>query len=238
MSLVVTAKTTFLSGLTCAPPIPAATTVRTTAAHVMASDRFMPSPFLSMSVPDDELGDGHAGPELLHELIRIELHADRVLVERRRQHPRLPLLGGRIVVDLQLDPVAVGIAIIHRRRGPMVHAEEGADPAVPDPRVVIQKLAHRPERERDVMQPRLIGRPDHQLAARLGIARRQWPEVEKRHPMMLIVVRHERQMLVLVHDPPPEHRAVPLPHLLQPIRLKHHMRKLCRWHGYSSFRSM
>jgi len=48
----------------------------------------------------DELGDGHAATEPLHQLVRIELDADRILVERRRVHPGLAFLGGGEVVDL------------------------------------------------------------------------------------------------------------------------------------------
>ena len=52
------------------------------------------------AVTKDQLGHRHAGLELPHQLVGIEFHADRVAIERGRVHPRLPLLGGREVVDL------------------------------------------------------------------------------------------------------------------------------------------
>src|SRR5712691_5773383 len=46
------------------------------------------------SVPNDELCHRYAGVAPLHELVRVVLDADRVLVERSRAHPRLSFFGG------------------------------------------------------------------------------------------------------------------------------------------------
>src|SRR6266540_138851 len=234
MSLVVSAKTTFLSGLTCAPPIPTAASA-STAAVTTTSERFMPTPLLTWrSVPNDELVDGHAGSELPDELVRIELDPDRVPVERGREHPRLAFLGRREVIDLELDAIAVRIAIVHRRRGTVVDAEERADALVLDAPVVVEVVAHRAERERDVVQARLIARLHHERGAGLGVAGRQRSEVEEGDAMMLLVVRHEGQVRVLVDHASPEHRAIPVTHLLDPVRLEHDVGELGRWHDRSS----
>src|SRR5262245_65123456 len=80
------------------------------------------------AVTDDQLGNRHAGLELPHQLVGIEVHPDRVAIERGRVHPRLPFLGGREVVDLQLHAVATGIGVVHGRGGAVI---DGAAP--PDP---------------------------------------------------------------------------------------------------------
>ncbi len=126
------------------------------------------APSSSTLVADDQLGDRDSCPELLHQLVGIVLDPDRVPVERRRMHPRLSFLGGREVVDLQLDAVAVGVPVVHRGRGPVVHAEERTDAAIPEPDVGVQQLAHRSVGERDVMQTGLLDGLGAELDFRTG----------------------------------------------------------------------
>src|SRR4029453_15078281 len=69
-------------------------------------------------IPDNQLGHGHAGAEARHELVGLVLDADRILCEGGSAEPVPSLLGGGEVVDLQLDTVAVGIAIVNGGGGP------------------------------------------------------------------------------------------------------------------------
>src|SRR5438034_3382579 len=73
-------------------------------------------------IPDNQLGHGHAGAEARHELVGIVLDADRIVREGGSAEPVPSLLGGGEVVDLQLDPVPVRIAIVHGRGRPVIDA--------------------------------------------------------------------------------------------------------------------
>src|SRR5215471_12976416 len=88
-----------------------------------------------------EFGGRDARAEARGEMIRVELDADGVVAEGRRLHPRVALLGRWEVVDLQLHAVAVGVAIVHGRGGPVIHAEERAHAAVREPRIGVDELA-------------------------------------------------------------------------------------------------
>ena len=59
----------------------------------------------------DQLGHRHTRPEALDQGIGIVRDSDRIGVEGGGEHPRLALFRGGEVVDLQLHPVAVGVAV-------------------------------------------------------------------------------------------------------------------------------
>src|SRR2546428_6027205 len=187
-----------------------------------------------LAVALDELGHRHALAELLHQVVGVVLDADRVGVEGGRVHPGLAFLGRREVIDLELDAIAVGVTVVHRRGGAVVDAEERADAGLAQPHVVVDELAHRAERERHVMQAGLLGGLDGQLG--VGRARAQRTEVHERHAVMLLVVGHERQMRVLVDDVAVEDRAVPVAHGGHPVGLVHDVGELARRHGVSPYR--
>ena len=141
-------------------------------------------------------------------------------------HPGLPFLGGGEVVDLELHAVAVGIAVVHGRRGAVVDAEEGTDALLPGPDVVVEQFLQRAERERDVVEPGGLGRLHAQLAPGGGVARGQRAEVDEGDAVVLVVIGHEGEMGVLVDDVTAEHRAVPVTHLRQAVGLEHDVGEL------------
>src|SRR5919201_6764456 len=131
------------------------------------------------SVAHDQLGDRHARTKLPHQIIGIVLDANRVPGEGCGVNPGLALFGRGEVVDLQLDAITVGVSIIHRRRRTVVHAEEWTQPARLESGVRVEQVAHGPERERDVVEPRLLDGLDAELGAGRRITRREWTEIEK-----------------------------------------------------------
>src|SRR5262245_34983143 len=109
-------------------------------------------------VADHQFGHRHAGAKARHELIRVVLDADRVFLEGRRAEPVLSLLGRGEVVDLELDAIAVGIAVVHGGRGTVIDAAEGHDALLLESHVVVEVRAHVGVGEGDVVQARrLVG---------------------------------------------------------------------------------
>src|SRR5207249_1590671 len=109
-----------------------------------------------------------------------------------------------------------------------VDAEERTDPAVSETHVIFEEVTHGRKGERDVMEAGGLRRLDVKLG--LGISGREWPEIQERDPVMLVVVGHERQVRILVDHVAAEHRAVPVAHLLHPVGLEHDVSELAGGH--------
>src|SRR5215813_13209724 len=105
----------------------------------------------------DELLEGRAGPIPRQHVFRIEQDADRVLREVRAAHPVVQLLDVREVVDLELDPVSVGVLVVHRRRWPVVDAPVGEDALAFEAQVRLEQVAEIRMREGDVIGSRGTG---------------------------------------------------------------------------------
>jgi len=64
---------------------------------------------------------------LLDELVGIEVDAERVLLELGREHVRGGLFGGVEAIDLRLEVVAVGIAVVDGECGAVVDGPQRLD---------------------------------------------------------------------------------------------------------------
>src|SRR5262249_39440296 len=75
------------------------------------------------------------GPEARQQVIGIEDDPDGIAGERTAPEPRGEILGGGEVVDLQLDLIPVGVAVVERGGRPVVDAPVGRDAGYDEPLV-------------------------------------------------------------------------------------------------------
>src|SRR4030095_1409042 len=130
--------------------------------------------------------------------------------------------------DLQLDPVAVRIAIVHGRGRPVIDAAKGHDTQRLEPHVVVEGRPQGRGGEGAMVQARRLGGVD-EASGQYRSARGQWSGVDEGDPMMLVVVGDEAETWVLVDDLRVERRAVPVAHGTDLVRLEHEVGELGRW---------
>jgi len=90
--------------------------------------------------------------QLLNNHLWIEVHANRVLREKRAAHERVRLLVVVKEVDLRLEDVAVWVGVVQGEGDPVVDAPEGGDPVLEALSVGKEELWDGVEREGDVLQ--------------------------------------------------------------------------------------
>src|SRR5215207_5098288 len=99
-----------------------------------------------------QLGFGHARLIGGSEFHRIEGNADRILAEGVAREVGRAFLFRLVAIDLQLDRVAVGIAIVQRYRGTMMDRPIGLDALVLQAAPGREQLAYVAERVGDMGQ--------------------------------------------------------------------------------------
>src|SRR5207248_6755398 len=124
-----------------------------------------------------QFGDRDAGLIIAAQLLRIVGYADRVVGERLAVEIGLAFLGGGEIVDLQLDPIVVGVAVVHRGRHAVIDRPMRQDAVLLEPAVGRQQFAEV-----------TVGIGDMIGAGALGIARRQSRDVDQREAVVLVVI--------------------------------------------------
>ena len=61
------------------------------------------------------------------QFVGIEVHADRVFLELRAAHEVVHRLRVVVVVDLEFDFAAVGVAVVHRGSNAVIDGDDGRD---------------------------------------------------------------------------------------------------------------
>ena len=157
--------------------------------------------WISSKLAPAGVGLGHA--------IGVDELADRVLVELRAlAHERARLRPVAEVVDLQLDVVAVRVAVVVRERHPVIEAERRHDPGLLEPQVAGVELVEAVVLERRVVQPRArVLAPGRRRSSGTRSARSGgWPRRWRATPRTAYWKRTSA----------PTSDGVPVDHLLQP----------------------
>ena len=98
----------------------------------------------------------------------------------------------------------------------MCDGHRGPNVVVPQQHIPIQQVVEIVEGVSDVV--RVSGSGTLSL-------QRHWRS-QQRYAVVLVVEGDEAQRLILIHDVPVEHRAIPIAHLLRLTGLENHMREL------------
>ena len=155
-----------------------------------------------------DLLEGRPGLGRLRHASGVDEPADRILVELKAlAHVRARLRPVAEVVDLQLDVVAVRIAVVVGERHAVVEAEVRHDPGLLEPQVARVELVEAVVLEGGVVQPRprvLLGVVD------------EVRERGQRDPVVGLVVGDPGAERIPEEHLGPEQHAVPVDHLLEP----------------------
>jgi hypothetical protein len=121
----------------------------------------------------------------------------------------LQFFRGRVHVDLELHLVAVRIGVVHRHRQAVVHAPVGLDAGGLELAEVFQQVRERAVGVGDMVYT------DQAAAVGLHRVGPDGVEVDQREPMVLVIEGEEGPHRVFGEDLRPEHRLVPVRHLLE-----------------------
>ena len=124
-----------------------------------------------------------------HDLFEIEGHADRVAVEIAGCEPIVERLDRGEIVDLDLDRVFVRVAVVHRRRRPVVDTELGRDAVlVLEPVIGVHQVVQV-----------LVGEGDMVQAAQIVDVVLDAGQAQHGDPVVLVVIGDEADPLDLKH---------------------------------------
>jgi hypothetical protein len=130
------------------------------------------------------------------QLFRVVGHPDRVLGESAALEIAVELGRCREIVDLQLDTVVVGVAVVHRCRNTMVDRPMRQDAGRLQPAIGRQELAEA-----------AVGVGDMVGSDRVRVAHREAGDVDQRQPVMLVVIRQKAEQFVGEYDPRCQYRS-------------------------------
>src|SRR5438132_4179954 len=148
--------------------------------------------------------EGAAGLVVPDQLLRVEDHPDGIRGEVRARQVRVGLVHGGEDVDLQLHAQAVGVAIVHGNRRPVVDAPCGLDAGGLEPPVGRQELAQAG-----------VGVGDVVHAGGGWIRGRTTGVVDDGHSMVLVVVGEKGDEIVAEGHARLQHGRVPGDHRVE-----------------------